>query len=512
MIFEEREEQTECVKALWNEIQRTHSAFVWMATGSGKSAIFSKFIEKCHNLMKGQDRELKTLILVNKVKLATQHESRFLDFTKNINVGIFCGTENRFETDKDVLIATIQSLISKEFVPFVNLLIVDEAHRYHESKLYTELRKNLFKKNKKLKTAYFTATPYNTKKGGYIFRPDSNYFGVDKPCYIKLKKELIEKKRLVPIVLSEPDLKFDVQDLKVSAVTGDYTDKSVNDLVMKDKVKTKLQVKDALMRGKNRKKFVWSCVSIDHAELVEKELMSHGEKVFCIHSKKKETTNENYLEEFEFGSIRHLTSVVKISEGVDIPPIDCLPFLRPTKSPTLLEQVAGRGMRPFEDKKDCLFLDYGNVVQNLGHPLNPKINPRKRERMPSEIQLKTSVVLCPRCFEENFANASVCQHCGEKFPCPIQDGIYKNLRSKAFDPDRQYFVLYFQRLDHKTKSGAFMVKYKYRLKGRMLPAYQYFFKADHYHNDFLNALSRFEGKPKRVTLNEKGFVEKVFFK
>ena len=253
MIFEERAEQTECVNALWNEIKKTHSAFVWMSTGGGKSAIFSKFIEKCHNLMNLKGRRLKTLILVNKVKLAKQHESRFLDFTEGITTGVYCGTEGRFDTEEDVTIATIQSLISKDYTPYVNLLIVDEAHRYHETKMYDKLRAKLYKKNEKIKTAYFTATPYNTKDGGYIFRPDSNYFGIEKPCFIKLKKELIEKKRLVPIVLYESDLKFDTKDLKVSKATGDYTEKSVNDLVMKDKEKTRLQVKDALLRGKIKK-------------------------------------------------------------------------------------------------------------------------------------------------------------------------------------------------------------------------------------------------------------------
>ena len=257
---------------------------------------------------------------------------------------------------------------------------------------------------------------------------------------------------------------------------------------------------------------MWSCVSIEHAELVETELLKNGESVFCVHSKKKESINDLYLDKFENEDIKHITSVVKISEGVDIPPIDCLPFLRPTKSPTLLEQVSGRGMRVYGDKKDCLFLDYGNVVNTLGHPMKPKVNPRKLQRMPSENELKNSYILCPRCFKKNPAIVKACQHCGEVFPELKNESKYKNLKSKAFDPNAEYSVLGFEKQDHKNKKGVMMVKYKYTLQGRMFPVFQYFFIGDYYHMQFVNALSRHEENPQRVTLNEKGFVDKVFFK
>ena len=46
-----------------------------------------------------------------------------------------------------------------------------------------------------------------------------------------------------------------------------------------------------------------------------------------------------------------------LTEGVDIPSIDCIVVARPTTSATLVQQIVGRGFRKAEGKKDCLLID-----------------------------------------------------------------------------------------------------------------------------------------------------------
>ena len=46
-----------------------------------------------------------------------------------------------------------------------------------------------------------------------------------------------------------------------------------------------------------------------------------------------------------------------LTEGYDCPCIDALIVARPTKSPLLIQQMIGRGLRTSQDKTDCLILD-----------------------------------------------------------------------------------------------------------------------------------------------------------
>ena len=51
-----------------------------------------------------------------------------------------------------------------------------------------------------------------------------------------------------------------------------------------------------------------------------------------------------------------------ITEGVDIPPIDCIILARPTRSSVLLQQMIGRGLRLSPGKEYCLVLDFEDIL------------------------------------------------------------------------------------------------------------------------------------------------------
>ena len=53
-----------------------------------------------------------------------------------------------------------------------------------------------------------------------------------------------------------------------------------------------------------------------------------------------------------------LFTVDLFNEGVDIPEIDCVLFLRPTESSTVFLQQLGRGFRLDTGKTNCLVLDF----------------------------------------------------------------------------------------------------------------------------------------------------------
>lgn len=99
--------------------------------------------------------------------------------------------------------------------------------------------------------------------------------------------------------------------------------------------------------------------------------------------------------------------------GFDYPDIDLIAFCRPTLSPGLYMQMAGRGMRIKSHTDHCLVLDFAGVVQTHG-PVTNVQPPNKKGTGSGECPVK----VCPECDELVHLSARVCTSCGHKFPPP----------------------------------------------------------------------------------------------
>lgn len=63
------------------------------------------------------------------------------------------------------------------------------------------------------------------------------------------------------------------------------------------------------------------------------------------------------LKMYRAGSIKWLCNVGLFTEGTDLPMTDCIVIARPTSSVGLYMQMAGRGLRPYPGKENCLIMD-----------------------------------------------------------------------------------------------------------------------------------------------------------
>ena len=70
--------------------------------------------------------------------------------------------------------------------------------------------------------------------------------------------------------------------------------------------------------------------------------------------------------------------MLALATGFDVPDVDCIIWLRPTQSPVLYVQGAGRGLRIAEGKQNCLWIDFSDTTERLG-PVDG-IRGRKRGR------------------------------------------------------------------------------------------------------------------------------------
>ena len=71
------------------------------------------------------------------------------------------------------------------------------------------------------------------------------------------------------------------------------------------------------------------------------------------------------------GTTPVLVNVAVLTEGWDNPRCDCVIVARNCGSEALWIQMAGRGLRPFDGKSDCLLLDLHGVAHELGRPDAP---------------------------------------------------------------------------------------------------------------------------------------------
>ena len=163
----------------------------------------------------------------------------------------------------------------------------------------------------------------------------------------------------------------------------------------------------------DRKAWLFFCTGVEHAYHVAKVLEDRGIASACVTGKTPKKEREKILADFKARRLRALTNANVLTTGFDYPDIDLIAMMRPTLSPSLYVQMAGRGMRPKSHTDHCMVLDFAGVVSTHG-PITavqpPKTNKKSDE--PGEAPVKA----CPECHELVHPSAKECPSCGYEFP------------------------------------------------------------------------------------------------
>jgi len=105
-------------------------------------------------------------------------------------------------------------------------------------------------------------------------------------------------------------------------------------------------------------KAIGFCVSIKHADFMQNSFNKVGIKSISLHSGSDEKSRNEAKQKLQNGEINCIFTVDLFNEGVDIPDIDTVLFLRPTESITVFIQQLGRGLRISENKDALTVLDF----------------------------------------------------------------------------------------------------------------------------------------------------------
>ncbi|MEQ9569396.1 MAG: DUF3427 domain-containing protein, partial [Longimicrobiales bacterium] len=108
------------------------------------------------------------------------------------------------------------------------------------------------------------------------------------------------------------------------------------------------------------------CVSVQHARFMARRFTVAGVESVAVTGDSSREERESAIRRLERGELKVLFTVDLFNEGVDIPSVDTVLFLRPTESATVFLQQLGLGLRLHESKACLTVLDFiGNAHANF---------------------------------------------------------------------------------------------------------------------------------------------------
>lgn len=356
--FERKTHQIKVLEKLQFERQMIHSYrnLIIAATGTGKTAIsafdFKDYNKQC---IKEKGRKARLLFVVHREKILKQARSTFRSVMVDGNFGeIWTGRiAPSFHSNLDHLFITIQTLnnnwdtFEQMGADYYDYIVIDEVH-HSAADSYLEL----FVRFKPEIFVGLTATP--ERMDGKEIRPDfNNRFAAE----IRLQ-EALNQQLLAPFdYFCVTD---DSVDLSRVVCRGDVYDRSeLNRLYNNNKQRFGIIQKalDKYVTDPHDCKAVCFCCSIEHAEYMDKMFNQNEYKSMSVTSRNSSDIDDASMK-LARGDINYLCVADILNEGIDIPEIDTVLFLRPTESLTIFLQQLGRGLR-LADGKTCLtILDF----------------------------------------------------------------------------------------------------------------------------------------------------------
>ncbi len=100
------------------------------------------------------------------------------------------------------------------------------------------------------------------------------------------------------------------------------------------------------------------CVSVEHAEFMSRYFNEKGIPSMYLTGKSPDEERKSAKNDLVSGQVRFIFVVDIYNEGVDIPEVNTVMFLRPTESLTVFLQQLGRGLRLSEGKECLTVLDF----------------------------------------------------------------------------------------------------------------------------------------------------------
>jgi len=386
-----------------------------LPTGGGKTYTFSAIAASA------AEKGRRVCIIVHRKELLLQASASLTD------LGIEHGLISPYFTPdhhKLVQVASVDTLLIrlKKFPARFkfDLLIFDEAHHVVDGNKWGRAYDQLGRP----KMLGVTATPVRTDGKGL----GDHAGGVFKKMVLGPSvADLIGRGNLVNPEMYVSPFVPDYSDLKTTR-EGDY---NLQELAVKvDKPRITGDTVAQYTRICPGARAVAFCSSIEHAKHVVEALNAAGYRFALLVGAPEMSDDERTRvnKALRKGDLQGVCTVDLVSEGYDLPALECCIMLRPTASEALFLQQVGRIMRPFDGKRGCWLLDQvGNVGMLIdgefkrkhGFPSEERdwsLDGRKKRKRKKEAEEPTiAMKQCPQCFVVHLPEPS-CPKCGYVYP------------------------------------------------------------------------------------------------
>ncbi len=345
-----RPHQQEILDDLEVERQHGHTRnLVVAATGTGKTVVAALDYARLRKSLRERGRKGSLLFVAHRNEILDQSQTTFQVVLKDGAFGERLGGGEVPRAGEHVF-ASVQSLHADRLAELspeaYDVVIVDEFH-HAAAPTYARLLEHLEPRY----LLGLTATPERTDGGDIL-----TWFDGRVASELRLWKALDQG-------LLSPFQYFGVQGPDVSGVTwkgGKYDTKQLSNVYTADHfmVKRVLQEVHHKVSDPMTMKALGFCVDIAHAEFMAEHFNRAGLSAEAVSSNTNDKDRAAALARLRDGSLRVLFSVNLFNEGVDVPDVDTVLFLRPTESATLFLQQLGRGLRRSDDKECLTVLDF----------------------------------------------------------------------------------------------------------------------------------------------------------
>lgn len=318
-----------------------HQNLIVAATGSGKTVIAAlDYARTC----KGADRPT-LLFVAHREEILRQSLATYRAALRDGNFGERLVGEDRPISSRHVF-ASIQSLHERRLAQLAreayDVVVIDEFH-HAEADTYVALLEHLTPRT----LLGLTATPERADGKNVL-----GWFG-NRIAYELRLWDAIDKSLVVPFQyfgihdgtdLSTIDFKSGRYD--VASLEKLYTADDVRALAVLRELERQVPRRDEL-------RALGFCVSVRHAEFMAAFFSARGLPSVAVSGETPAAQRSEALQRLRSGDVKVIFSRDLFNEGLDVPSVNTVLFLRPTESATVFLQQLGRGLR-HEDGKACL--------------------------------------------------------------------------------------------------------------------------------------------------------------
>ena len=384
---------------------------------TGKSLVLAQIAKDSVEKWNG-----RVLILAHVKELLEQNADKIRKLCPELKIGIYSAGLRSRDTTEQVIVAGIQSVYNKacELDAF-DLVIVDEAHLISSEGdgMYRTFLADMKVINPHVRVIGLTATPFRLK-GGLICKPENI---LNEICYEAGLKEMIQQGYLSPLISRAGRTEANLANLHIRG--GEFISDEVAAAMDNDALVTSA-CREIVELTRDRKSVLIFTASVDHCKHVAEKIQAFsGKECAIVTGDTSPAERAEIIARFKgecipadlFGTpkppLKFLANVNVLTTGFDAPNTDCVVMLRPTNSPGLLIQCAGRGTRlsPETGKTNCLFLDYGGNILRHG-PLDMIKVKEPGSGKGGDAPAKK----CPQCLALIHAGYTACPECGYVFP------------------------------------------------------------------------------------------------